>query len=230
MKIMVTSFHRSHACTATVSAPNPAAGHRQHLPLPETPGHSLASLLQTPVGSLLLSPGSWCTVLCLCPPRVISLSCVSSGCFMVWLVATFSKRAYTIPKAAAPRAPAPAAVHCWPVPPQETLRFLSQSLWGPWVLVCTGFVWALSRSLAGLVFDSRRELAPPTVLLGLLLCPWTRGISSAYPLSGVPLTLDMGYLLTASPAKCSPCSWLWTWGVSSQLLFYGACSSLVFAD
>ena len=70
MKVMVTSFHRSHACTATVSVPNPAAGDHQRLPLPETPGHSRASLLQTLVGSLLLSPGSWCTVLCLCPPRV----------------------------------------------------------------------------------------------------------------------------------------------------------------
>ena len=27
MKIMMTSFKRSHACTATVCAPNPAAGH-----------------------------------------------------------------------------------------------------------------------------------------------------------------------------------------------------------
>ena len=26
--------------TATLSAPNPAAGHRQPMPLPETPGHS----------------------------------------------------------------------------------------------------------------------------------------------------------------------------------------------
>ena len=29
--------------------------------LPETPGHSLASLGQSLEGSLLLSPGSWCT-------------------------------------------------------------------------------------------------------------------------------------------------------------------------
>ena len=28
--------------------------------LPETPGHSQASMGQSPVGSLLLSPGSWC--------------------------------------------------------------------------------------------------------------------------------------------------------------------------
>ena len=29
MKIMVTSFKKSHACTATLSAPSPAAGHSQ---------------------------------------------------------------------------------------------------------------------------------------------------------------------------------------------------------
>ena len=36
MKIMVTSFRRSHACTATLSAPNPAAGHHQLTPPLET--------------------------------------------------------------------------------------------------------------------------------------------------------------------------------------------------
>ena len=59
-KIMVTSFKRPHACTATLSAPNPAAGHRRPTPPWETPGHSRASLGQSLVGSLLLSPGSWC--------------------------------------------------------------------------------------------------------------------------------------------------------------------------
>ena len=61
MKIMATSFKGSHACTATLSAPNPAAGHCQPMPPLETPGHSWASLGQSLVGSLLLSPGSWCT-------------------------------------------------------------------------------------------------------------------------------------------------------------------------
>ena len=60
MKIIVTYFKRSHAGTAALSAPNPAAGHRRPTPLPETPGHSQASLGQSLVGSLLLSPGSWC--------------------------------------------------------------------------------------------------------------------------------------------------------------------------
>ena len=61
MKIMMTSFKRYHACTATLSARSPAAGHCQPMPLPETPGHSQASLGQSLVESLLLSPGSWCT-------------------------------------------------------------------------------------------------------------------------------------------------------------------------
>ena len=53
-------LHRSHAGTAALSAPDPAAGHRRPMSLPETPGHSQASLAQSLVSSLLLSPGSWC--------------------------------------------------------------------------------------------------------------------------------------------------------------------------
>ena len=55
---------------------------------------------------------------------------------------------------------------------------LSQSLWGLWVLVCTRLVWALWASLAGMGFDSKCKFAPPTILLGLLLCCWTWGIAS----------------------------------------------------
>ena len=43
------------------SASDPRAGHCQPMPPPETPGHSQAILAQSLVGSLLLSPGSWCT-------------------------------------------------------------------------------------------------------------------------------------------------------------------------
>ena len=57
---MATSFKRSHARTAALSAPDPAAGHRQPTPLPETPGHSWASLGQSLVRLVLLSPESWC--------------------------------------------------------------------------------------------------------------------------------------------------------------------------
>ena len=61
VKIMVTYFKRSHAHTDALSAPDPAAGHHGPTPLPEIPGHSQASLGQSLVESLLLSPGSWCT-------------------------------------------------------------------------------------------------------------------------------------------------------------------------
>ena len=53
MKIMATSFKRSHEGTATVSAPTL----QQATSLLETPGHSQASLGQFIVGSLLLFPG-----------------------------------------------------------------------------------------------------------------------------------------------------------------------------
>ena len=61
MKIMVTSFKRSHVGTAILRAPDPVAGHCQPTPLLETPGHLQASLGVSLVESLLLSPGSWCT-------------------------------------------------------------------------------------------------------------------------------------------------------------------------
>ena len=180
MKTMVTSFKRSHACTATLSAPNSAAGHHRPAPLLETPGHSQASLGQSLVGSLLLSPGSWCTRFCLGPPRV----CFPVLCKFWWLYGRVNgnllhQMAYAIPTSAAPRSPAPAAGHCWPVPPQKTLRHsLSQSLWDLWVLVHTSYVWALWASLAGMGFDSKRDFAPPSILLGLLLCRWMWGFSS----------------------------------------------------
>ena len=55
MKIMVASFKMSHACTVALSVPNP-----RPTPPPETPVHSRASLGQSLMGSLLLSPESWC--------------------------------------------------------------------------------------------------------------------------------------------------------------------------
>ena len=113
MKIMATSFKRSHACTGTLTAPNSAAGHHQPMPLLETPGYSRAGLGQTLVGSLLLSPVSCCIWGSVCALQVsIFQSCVSADSSMVGLMETSSKRAYAIPQTAEPRAPAPAAVHC----------------------------------------------------------------------------------------------------------------------
>ena len=142
--------------------------------LPDTHGQVQGSLLG---GSLLLSSGSWHISFYCALRESISQSCVSSGGSVVGLMATSSKRAYAIPRPAAPRALAPAAGHCWHVPPRERLRHSSGSVsWVLWVLVCTRFVWAFRASLAGMGFDSKCDFAPLTILLGLLLCPW-HGVS-----------------------------------------------------
>ena len=111
MKIMATSLKRSHDALLH-SCPDPAAGRRRPTPPLETPGHSQVSLGQSLVGSLLLSPGSWCTRFCCALQESISLSCVSSGGSMVGIMTTSSKRVYAIPRSAAPRAPAPVTGHC----------------------------------------------------------------------------------------------------------------------
>ena len=73
-------------------------------------------------------------------------------------------------------------------------------------------------SLADMGFDSKCDFAPPTVLLGLLFCPWMWGIfsnllqryvaadpvpcshhSSAYHCAGASLPLNMEFLLEVTP-------------------------------
>ena len=182
MKIMATSFKRSHACTAWLSAPNPAAGHCWPMPLPETAGHSRASLGQSFVGhcSFLLGPGVH-KVFFVPSKSLFPQSCVSSesnptalqsqilwvlsfpfpdpqvgksvvgprtflamweviwynclqfvcrllGGSMVGSMETSSMRAYATPRSAAPRATSPVAGHCWPIPQQETLKYLKAGL------------------------------------------------------------------------------------------------------
>ena len=80
------------------------------------------------MGSLLLSPESWCTRYCCAHQESIFQFCVSYGISMVGLIVTSSKRAYAIPKSAAPRAPVPAADHHQPIPPQEMLKHSSVSI------------------------------------------------------------------------------------------------------
>ena len=65
-------------CTLVFGASDPAAGHCQLIPPLETPRHSQASLAQSLVGSLLLSPGSWCTQVLFVPYKsLFPQSCVS---------------------------------------------------------------------------------------------------------------------------------------------------------
>ena len=130
---------------------------------------------------------------------------------------TSSKRAYAIPKSAALRAPAPVAVHCWPIPPQEMHTVLSQSLWDLWVLVCTRFVWTLWAYPAGMEFDSKCEFAPPTILLGLLLFLWLWDISSQL--------LQCHTAMAPTPTILLGVLWPWTWAISSQLLQQSAATA-----
>ena len=79
---------------------------------------------------------------------------------------------------------------------------LSQSLWGFWVLVCTRFVWALWKSLAEMMFNSKCEYAPPTIFLASSL-PLDAGISSQ-PLQHLPSSWGFSdFACGISPHGCS---------------------------
>ena len=139
MKIMATSFKRSHAHPATLSAPSPqqatAGTHFCQRPL-DTHGQVWVSLLWLHC-SFLLGPGVY-KVLFLPSRNLSPQSCVSSGDSMVGLMVTSSKRTYAMPKSAAPRSPAPTAVPCSTIPPQETLKHSFLSVLS--LLVCMRFV------------------------------------------------------------------------------------------
>ena len=122
-------LQKSHLCTGALSDPDPVVGH-WHTSVGDswTPQ---ASLDQSLVESLLLSPGSWCPQgFFVSSKSLFSQSCVSSGSSVAGLMATLPKRAYAIPRSTAPRASATAAGHCWPAPPQETLKQFWLSLCG----------------------------------------------------------------------------------------------------
>ena len=129
MKITATSFKRSHARTATLSAPNPAAGHCQHTLLPETPGHSQASLGQSLVGSLFLSPGSWCV-----QGSVFALQeSVSPVLCKFWRLygginGDLLQEDLCHTQVCCIQSPCLSSVHCSTIPPQETLKHSSLSV------------------------------------------------------------------------------------------------------
>ena len=155
MKIMLTSFKRSHSCTATFSNPNPEAGHSWPTPLLKIPGHSQASLGQSLLGSLLLSPGCWCTRLSLCPPSV---------CFPV--LCKFWRLYGGVHGDLLQERLCHTQVCCTQSPWQSTSDpYLHRRCSGSSVSVsvgslCTRFVWAPLRSLTGMEFDSKSEFAP----------------------------------------------------------------------
>ena len=102
MKIMVTSFKRAHAGTASLSVPNLAEA---------TYNPRLCQRLLDPHGQVWVSlfgvtaPFSWVlvhNVLFVPSKSLFPPSCINSGSSMVRLMVTSSKRAYAIPMSAAP--------------------------------------------------------------------------------------------------------------------------------
>ena len=126
---MATSFKSSHACTATLSVPDPAAGLHWRMPLLETPGHSRASLGQSLLGSLLLSPGSWLT-----QDFVWALQeSVSPVLCKFWQLyggvnGDLLQEGLCHTQVCCTQSPCPEAGHCWPLPPQETFKHSSGSV------------------------------------------------------------------------------------------------------
>ena len=129
MKLMRTSFKRSHACTATLSSPTlQQATANPHLcqRLLDTHRQVWVSLLWGH-SSFLLGPGAH-KFLFVPSKSLFPQSCVSSGSSMVGLMATSPKRAYVMPRSTAPRASVSAAALCWPIPPQKTPKHSSVSM------------------------------------------------------------------------------------------------------
>ena len=113
MKIMGTSFKRSHAHNAALSAlplQQATSDPRLCWRLLDTHGQVWVSLWWGPY-SFLLGPGAY-KVLFVPSKSLFPQTFVSSGGSMVGLMAISSKRAYAIPRSAAPRGPAPVAGHC----------------------------------------------------------------------------------------------------------------------
>ena len=156
--------------------------------------------------SLLLSSGSWCTGFCCALQESVSQSCVSSGSSVVGLMVTFSKRTYAIPTT---QSPCP----CDRLLPTHTSTGDTQtefcvSLCGDPGSWCTQGSFEPSEHLWrewGLILIVNLPLLPSywgcSFALGRGVSP--HSCSSASRLTGVSLTLDVGYLLTASPVKQS---------------------------
>ena len=147
------------------------------MPLLEMPGHSRASLGQSLVESQLLSPQSWCTHGFL---RTLQESVSPVLCKFWWLYGgvngDFLQKGLCHTQIYCTQSPCqfgrPLLTH---TSTGDYQRQVWLSLCGvSWCAQCS--VWAPQVSLVGMGFDSKCNLAPPNIFLGLLLCPWTWGI------------------------------------------------------
>ena len=110
------------------------------------------------------------------------------------------------------------------------MEFSRQEYWSglpfplQWTTFCqTSTPWPIQLGCPQMAWLSFIELDKAVVhMIRLASCLWLWFQSvcplmpslSAYHLTWVSLTLDVGYLFRAAPAKCSCCSLLWTRGIS----------------
>ena len=232
MAVMPTSFKRIYAHTVVFNALDPEAGHCQPKPLPETPGHSQASLFWGHC-SLLLVPGAhkvffvpsktlflqphgssvikshwplksnYLGILSpLADPQVgksvvgpstfltvrefLLYNCSAvSGSSALWLYG--GANGDLLQEGLCHMLCDPGLMQSEPLPlSQDTAdpylyRRHSNTQKQVWLSLCgvsgswctQDFLWALWASLVGMEFGSKCDFAPPTILLGLLLCHWT---------------------------------------------------------
>ena len=176
---MSTSFKRFHAGTATLSVPDPATGHCQLTPLLETPGHSQASLGQSLVGSLLLSPGSWC------PQGFVRTlqECVSTVLCEFWQLyggvnGNLLQQGLWHTQVYCAQSPCPHSsillTHISTGDTQTQFWLSLCGVSGSWypqgLFEPSELFWQVCSLILNMI-------SPPlTISLGLLLCPWTWGI------------------------------------------------------
>ena len=172
MKIAI-SFKRFHACIAVLSALNPQQATFDTClcrRLLNTHGQVWVNLLWGR-GSFLLGSALH-KVLFVPSVSLFPQSCVSPGGCMVWLIATSSKRTYAIPR------PLPLQQSTAHLPLQETLKHSSVSVSVGSLGLGVHKICLSSLSISGGMRFDFMWFGPPTVLLELLLCPLTWGISS----------------------------------------------------
>ena len=159
-------------------------------------------------GSLLLSPGSWCTRLCLCLQ-----GSVSPGLCRVWrlcgaLMATSSKSAYAIPRSTTRRASALQQATADPGPTGDAQTQFCLSLCG-----VSGSWWA-----QGLFEPSERLCWAWGLILNMIL-------PLLPPFWGFSFALGHGVSLQSHSAPHGHCSnanillgllYPWTWGIPSK--------------
>ena len=148
---MAISFKRSHLHIATLSAPNPAAGHGQPPPTHASARDSwtfIGKSRSVSCGVTTLSPGSWCVQVSVCTSFCFSKNLFPQSCLFWQLYGgvngDFLQKGLCHTQVCCTQSPCPRSSPLLTHTPQETLKPSSASVSvGLWVLVCSRFVSAL---------------------------------------------------------------------------------------